>query len=63
MAVFIAAEIRVPGRGLMEFVRIVPSMTLFQSMISSADNRAGPKRHTTATAAQASLIFMVDLSF
>ena len=42
----------------MEFVRTASSRTLFQSMISSADNRAGPKRHTTATAAQAGLIFM-----
>ena len=58
MAVFIAAVARDAASGLMEFVRIVPSRTLFQSMISSADNRAGAKRHTTATAALADLNFM-----
>ena len=63
MAVFIAALTRVVGRGLMEFVRTALSRTLFQSMISSADNRAGPKRHTTATAAKAGLNFMVIFPF
>jgi hypothetical protein len=63
MAVFIAADIRDCGNGLMEFVRTVLSSTLFQSTITSADKRAGPKRQTTATAAQADLNFMGDLSF
>jgi hypothetical protein len=59
MAVFIAADIRDCGNGLMEFVRTVWSRTLFQSMISSAGKRPDPKRHTTANVVKDSLSFMV----
>jgi hypothetical protein len=50
MAVFIEAMILVDGWGPIEFIRIVSSRTLFQSMITSADNRAGATRISAATA-------------
>ena len=58
MAVFIAADIRVAGSGLIEFVRTESYMTLFQSIITSADNRADPNRHRRATAAKVCLTFI-----
>src|SRR5262245_47090051 len=42
--------------------RMASSMTLFQSMTTSADNRA-PERHTTAIAALASLILIEIFPF
>jgi hypothetical protein len=63
MAVFIEAMILVDGWGPIEFVRIVSSRTLFQSMITSADNCAGATRLTIATAANTNPTFVSFLSF
>jgi hypothetical protein len=62
MAVFIAADIRVAGSGLIEFARTALYITLFQSITTSANNR-GPERHTTAIATLVNLILMGSFPF